>query len=199
MRQRSNRVIHLSATDLKGGSTDIFQSEQRGFGPDYGSALHSVLEKIRFNEESSAVIDGLITDASNEFDLADDVIGILKDQVRRALEHPIIKRAAASPRVRRELPFTIRLNKDDIQTLAPEVYGEISDRLQDEVTIDGIIDLLFEEDGQLVIVDYKTDAVEGDDLAKRAEYYKPQIELYRKATSELTGMPVAEASLLFTQ
>lgn len=60
--------------------------------------------------------------------------------------------------------------------------------------IQGIIDLYFEEDGELVIVDYKTDRVmkgkAGEkELVKR---YAIQLDYYAKALAQLTGKTVKE-------
>ena len=60
--------------------------------------------------------------------------------------------------------------------------------------IQGIIDLYFEEDGELVIVDYKTDRVmkgkAGEkELVKR---YAIQLDYYAKALAQLTGKNVKE-------
>ena len=60
--------------------------------------------------------------------------------------------------------------------------------------IQGIIDLYFEEDGEFVLVDYKTDRVmEGEagekELVKR---YAIQLDYYAKALTQLTGKKVKE-------
>ena len=59
--------------------------------------------------------------------------------------------------------------------------------------VQGVIDMYFEEDGGLVIVDYKTDRVSRKDgkdvLIKR---YSIQLDYYAKALSQITGMPVKE-------
>ena len=38
--------------------------------------------------------------------------------------------------------------------------------------LDGFIDLLFEEDGELAVVDYKTDRVTAAGIAERMEQYR---------------------------
>ena len=57
--------------------------------------------------------------------------------------------------------------------------------------VQGVIDCAFEEDGKLVLVDYK--------FGKAREEYKIQLDLYAKAASEGTGKEVKETYLyLFT-
>ena len=60
----------------------------------------------------------------------------------------------------------------------------------EEILIQGIVDAYFEEDGELVVVDYKTDRVhQPEELIDR---YKVQLDYYAKALQQLTGMYVKE-------
>ena len=57
----------------------------------------------------------------------------------------------------------------------------------------GIVDAYFEENGQLVIVDYKTDNVANiNDLRAR---YASQLEYYSRALEQITGKKVKERIL----
>ncbi len=71
---------------------------------------------------------------------------------------------------------------------------EISDIDSDEeVLIQGISDCVFEENGELVLVDYKTDRVKtGEQLLSM---YKNQINFYKNAVSRALGKNVKEALL----
>jgi ATP-dependent exoDNAse (exonuclease V) beta subunit len=90
----------------------------------------------------------------------------------------IAARAAASRRVLRELPFVL---------------------VEEPVLVEGRVDLVLEEpDGGLVVVDYKTDHVEGEGAARaRAEVYRSQMALYGLALERATGRRVKETILLF--
>ena len=58
------------------------------------------------------------------------------------------------------------------------------------VLVQGIIDLYFEEDGELVLLDYKTDAVkEARELIAR---YQTQMDLYARALAAATGKKVRQ-------
>ncbi len=76
---------------------------------------------------------------------------------------------------------------------ASEVDASWSD--EEEVLIQGIIDAYFEEDGELVVVDYKTDWVKMGEEEKLVERYKIQLEYYGQALERLTGMRVKERYL----
>ncbi len=56
--------------------------------------------------------------------------------------------------------------------------------------IQGIIDVYFEEDGEIVVADYKTDRVDnGEELVKK---YEKQLEYYARAINQLTGKNVKQ-------
>ena len=56
--------------------------------------------------------------------------------------------------------------------------------------IQGIIDVYFEEDGELVVADYKTDRVSApQELTDR---YRKQLEYYERALVQITGKRVKE-------
>ena len=62
--------------------------------------------------------------------------------------------------------------------------------------IQGVIDVYFEEDGSLILVDYKTDKVSkkgGEDELRRR--YALQLEYYAKALSQLLQKPVKEKNI----
>lgn len=58
------------------------------------------------------------------------------------------------------------------------------------VLIQGIIDVWLEEEGEMVLIDYKTDHVsDGEILVKR---YKVQLDYYQRALEQMTGKRVKE-------
>lgn len=79
---------------------------------------------------------------------------------------------------------------------APFVYGIRANRLNDKfpeaetVLVQGIIDVYFEEEGSLVVADYKTDVVEREE--ELIQRYKAQLDYYAEALERLTGKSVKE-------
>jgi CRISPR/Cas system-associated exonuclease Cas4 (RecB family) len=67
----------------------------------------------------------------------------------------------------------------------------------EDLVIRGKVDLWFEENGELVIVDYKTDAVSRAQAHERATDYALQVRLYAKAIEKATGKAPARACLHF--
>ena len=70
---------------------------------------------------------------------------------------------------------------------AREMEAADSDEL---VVIQGILDACFEEEGQLVLVDYKTDYV--TDRQELVDRYKRQLDYYERALGQMTGKTVKE-------
>ncbi|MCG4735219.1 PD-(D/E)XK nuclease family protein, partial [Casaltella massiliensis] len=58
---------------------------------------------------------------------------------------------------------------------------------EDKLMVRGIIDAYFEENDELVIVDYKTDFVNEENKGTITEKYTKQLEIYSRALSTLTG------------
>jgi ATP-dependent helicase/nuclease subunit A len=82
---------------------------------------------------------------------------------------------------------------------ARQIMREVPVASFDESTstyVEGFVDLAFEEDDGWVIVDYKTDRVDGNG-AKLVERYRPQLEAYRGALSA-AGMAVKQSALWFS-
>ena len=81
----------------------------------------------------------------------------------------------------------------------PFVYGISAARLkpqfpaEEKVLIQGIIDAFFVENGQIVVVDYKTDRIQtGEELWNR---YAEQLKYYEEALGRLMQLPVREKLL----
>lgn len=109
-------------------------------------------------------------------DRAGEMIGV----ARRALGSDAVRRALASKRLLLEAPFTVALA--DAAGLA-----------------EGRIDLLFEEGGGLVIVDFKTDDVSARDAGARAEAYRNQALVYAWSAQAASRTPVREVIFLFAR
>ncbi|MDN4599855.1 helicase-exonuclease AddAB subunit AddA [Paenibacillus sp. F6_3S_P_1C] len=114
--------------------------------------------------------------------------------------------------VKREIPFIYGLPAHqspaewlhelspnaDMQTL--EEDGKMQASLENEtVLVQGIIDCLYEVDGELVLLDYKTDQVleHRGGLDKLTENYRFQLELYSRAIEDILGRKVNRKWLYF--
>lgn len=88
--------------------------------------------------------------------------------------------AAKSGKLYRERQFMLGIEAKDI----------FETDCSETILVQGVIDACFEEDGGLVIIDYKTDYVK--DEAVLIERYKNQLEYYGRAAMRLMNRPVKE-------
>jgi ATP-dependent helicase/nuclease subunit A len=79
-----------------------------------------------------------------------------------------------------------------VSTFVPVNELENTD-FNDKVLIQGIADCVFEENGELVLVDYKTDKVKSPE--ELLSLYKNQISFYKKAVAKTLKKPVKQALL----
>ena len=87
--------------------------------------------------------------------------------------------AARAGKLYKEKPFFHGISAKRLDAAFPE---------EENVLIQGVIDVYYEEDGELVVLDYKTDRVEREEeLVSR---YRTQLELYSEALEKITGMKV---------
>jgi ATP-dependent exoDNAse (exonuclease V) beta subunit len=179
--ERGNtRLLIQTATALKpewdAASSFAADAVRRGRAAEFGTAVHALLERSVLRAER---IDALAAATAREFGM-EARVGEMAAVARRALASDAVKRALASKRLLLEAPFTVSL---------PHSAG----------LAEGRIDLLFEEDGALVIVDFKTDAVTATDVEERAASYRNQALVYAWSAHRATNLPVREVILLFAR
>jgi ATP-dependent helicase/nuclease subunit A len=143
------------------------------YGTAIGRAVHGVLQVIDLatgDEVDDAVAAQCV--AEGVVDYADLVRGL----VRSALDSDVVQRAAVREHWR--------------ESYVAAVQG-------DGTMVEGFVDLIYrEDDGSLVILDYKTDAVPAEALAARATFYAPQLEAYRDTVSTATDA-IVDNKLVF--
>ena len=134
----------------------------------------------------------LFEQALSDIGLDDPVKMYLKDIGRVPLlsaeeEVDLAKRmqkAAKEEKLYREQPFVLGISADKVDAKFPK---------EEKVLIQGIVDAYFEEENEIIVVDYKTDSVKsGEELVKR---YKEQLNYYEEALEKLTGKKVKEKIL----
>ena len=106
-----------------------------------------------------------------------------KEKLAAILRNPLFQRVLQIPAedVYREKQFTVFVH--------PSLTSEGSFQPARRQIVDGETDLVFIENGELVIVDYKTDRVRKAEELRR---HKPQLDLYEEAMRQVFGLPVKE-------
>ncbi len=109
------------------------------------------------------------------------------NRVQAFFASPLAQRILHAKQVLREYRFTVEIPAGEVQPGLPETLAG------EPVVMQGAVDCAFEEDGSLVIVDFKTDHTK--DEAALWERYRAQLALYRRALAVCTGLPVKECLL----
>ncbi len=175
----------------------FMREEKEISAADRGNAYHKVMELFDFSqfftngalkenleavlqEQLSAYVDSKVLPA--EYAKA---VNLRK--LSHFLKNPLAKRmwkAMQENKLYREQPFVIGISANKLNSDFPE---------QEKVLIQGIIDAFFVEDGEIVLLDYKTDKVSApQELWDR---YEAQLDYYSEALSKLMQMPVKEKIL----
>ncbi|MDE7331015.1 MAG: UvrD-helicase domain-containing protein [Lachnospiraceae bacterium] len=161
-------------------------------GTDRGSAYHKVMELLNFGKLAGLQGQDLEQQLKRELD-AFEGQGLISSQWRSSISLSKVGTFLGSSLARRmaDAERTGKLYREQ-----PFVLGLKADRLgggfpsDEQVLIQGIIDVFFEEDGKIVVADYKTDAVKrAEELVKR---YQVQLDYYAEALYRLTGREVAQ-------
>jgi len=142
-----------------------------------GSALHVVTEHLDYGVHNTPqAIESLIIDLATKNLLTPEEIAFIdRSKIYELINSPIAARIRRSPKVYRETPFVMALP-------ATELYDHAG--LDETILVHGIIDCYFEEDGEIVLLDYKSDS--------RPERHKTQMDIYKKAIANATAMNVKE-------
>lgn len=147
-----------------------------------GSAMHAFLQYCDY-PRAMADLAGEITRLEQLGYLTSrDVKALERDKLERFFASDFAQRMKKSPTLLREQKFTMAIPAAELID-DPSAQGE-------EIVVQGIIDCAFEEDGALILLDYKTDRVE--DMAALVQRYGAQLKLYRRAMQECFDIEVAQ-------
>ena len=106
----------------------------------------------------------------------------------RLFASPLGRRMREAEGVHREFKFSLLCDAEEITGRAP---GE-------QMLLQGVVDCWLEEDGQISVIDYKTDALKSRAAAReRADFYRGQLNAYARALTRITGKPVRQCLLVF--
>ena len=151
-----------------------------------GTALHAVLQYADFaaaRRDLAAELERLAREGR-----VSEVTAASAD--RAALEaffhSPLMERMLSADRLLREYAFFTRIPAGSAAALAGPLAYE-------PVLVQGVADCVIEKDGELFLVDYKTDRHRTPEQLR--DLYAPQLALYREALQRRLGLPVARCSL----
>ena len=178
---------HFSNADEKPDDTPISDSDEpssRGrAATSIGSAVHAAVQ--RCIETPNYNLDQIA-----RYEADKHAVSQHADEIARltyaTLSTPLLRRV-------------MKTHLDDIWIETP-VAAPIPTSNESTIVIEGRADLIYRlSDGTLGIADFKTDRTFDRSIHDMAEPYIPQLGAYAYAVQETTGIPVTEASIIFSR
>ena len=157
----------------------FLQNTQPG-AREIGTAMHTVVEHLDYRhchnmEDIHQLIDDLVTKnllTPGEVDLID------KNKIHALIRSPLATRMRNASKIYRENPFILSVDASTLYPQNPTAGTERNER----ILVHGIIDCYFEENGHIILVDYKSD--------HNPQKHLIQLKIYKQALENATGMPV---------
>ncbi len=178
-----------AATGLQ-SMPEFMRAETRAAGARLGTLYHSILEKSDLNvchttEDAKRTIAEMC--AAGEISER-DASAIVPEKLGAFYESDIAERIRNAESVIREAPFEIEIPVSAYESTAPPDAGTM--------LLQGIIDCCFVEDGEAVLVDYKSDYYANPDARRELEKkYAVQLKWYAAAIEQSAHLHVKEAYL----
>jgi len=196
------------------GPIPRFLEESSLTAAERGTAYHAVMQYINFEGATEPPTTEEISRQMEEMVIAERITEQEREvvdpvKIAAFFETSLGKRVLRANRVRREVPFNMVLP-------AVEVYPEYHDDNsgifsanskngteekhsgKEPVLIQGVIDCLaWEDDGGVLLIDFKTDSISGVRVEALRERYRLQLELYSRAVEEIWKVKVKEKYLYF--
>ena len=172
-------------------------STEKATAAERGTATHTFLQfcnlefaqKYGVREELARLVDHRLLDQKMA-----DIVNV--KQLEKFFKSDLFTRICAAKKVWREQRFNILLPASDF-TAEEEKKALLAD---ETIAVQGVIDLFFEEqNGEIILVDYKTDYLTENEMRdptlamkKLAERHSEQVAYYAKAIEQMCGKAPAE-------
>ena len=202
----------LTATELKGRFLDREAAEEAGqlerpekkivfdrpnfaiedtplTAAERGIALHLVMQYIDYQKCGTVTeIEEEIARLAREKFITEKQAKVVSPiKILKFFTSPLGQQVLSADSLRREFKFSLLVPASDY---FPDVEDE-------RILLQGVVDCCFEKQGELTVIDFKTDYVNKETQNERAESYKPQIMAYAKAMERIMGKPVSRRILYF--
>ncbi|WP_433921594.1 helicase-exonuclease AddAB subunit AddA [Paenibacillus taichungensis] len=221
--EQSETSVDYEGREVKDGGSSFklhlrrpkFMEEKQLTGAERGTVYHTLMQHLPVDGspiDSQIVEQTLLRLVELQILLPHQAEVIESDQLAEFFNTEPGTELLRAEWVKREIPFIYGLPAHHspaewLQSLSPdagihtlEEDGKMQASLENEmVLVQGIIDCLYEVDGELILLDYKTDRVleHLGGLDKLTENYRFQLELYGRAIEDILGRKVDRKWLYF--
>lgn len=182
----------ITPSKVKGDGVALKGQVGEIFGADFGIVMHKLYEKLVKNGEVTEI--DILTEL-NENNVKKDKAVIAKKLISNYKNSSIYNRIKKSKNVLCEVPFSLKINKEE-----NEFNNLVETKENSPAIVSGIVDLVFKEDDGWVILDYKTNVVDKkEDLETLKKHYSNQLKLYSAAFERISGEKVKSRVLCFVR
>ena len=170
------------------------QEKEKITGAERGTIVHLIMQVLDLNKVNNIndiknqieefIKNGIITEKQS--------VVLNPFKIYKFFKSSIGKRMLNSEFLKREQAIYTQIKMKDVYIHEQVLKGENSIYNDETLMLRGIIDAYFEENGEIVLVDYKTDFVTEENKDVVINRYKKQLDLYSEALENLTGKKVKE-------
>ena len=164
-------------------------AQQTSDGREYGTAIHTVLQHIRY--AACTDCDGVAQELKRLVDqryISQELADMIDPKkIANFFATDIGSKLRTCENVLREFKFSVL---DDAEHYYPGVSGE-------KILLQGVVDCALIETDGITLIDFKSDRVTAETVHCTAEGYRQQIMTYAKALERIYQMPVKAALLYF--
>ncbi len=186
-----NRLKHLPAGDILSEAAfwPNLGAKKPGSGLERGNIYHQIMQQIDLQAlvQNQSVKQQIKLLLDQNLLTEQDLRQIDIKKIEGFFKSPLAKRLLKSNQIWREQKFTYALP-------AKSLIAEAS--ADDMLVLQGIVDLLFMENEQLILIDYKSGGF-GKSISQLQADYQNQIHYYRLALGDIFKQEIAEAYLVF--
>ncbi len=151
-----------------------FSKEGLNEGALFGRLVHRLFEKVNWSHPEMIF---KLTEAEGKgLGVAEAMIQRAGELVKEAISSQLLQRVIQSGNYQKEVPFTY---------------------IQEGTIIEGVMDVVFREGEDWVVLDFKTDWIDKEDLEAKVKHYHPQVRIYSEAINKIFGRPPKEVILFF--
>ncbi|MFD2116132.1 helicase-exonuclease AddAB subunit AddA [Paenibacillus yanchengensis] len=171
-----------------------FMAEQKLSPAEIGTAYHTFMQHVDFTQgdDPTRLEQQLQYMITNRLLTAKHASHIALATIAQFINSDLGQRLKRANWLQREVPFSYMLPANRAYPKVP-----YADDREERVLVQGIIDCLFEDDGRIVLIDFKTDRIANNQLEDVVERHRFQMELYAEAIAAIMGQPLAEMHLFF--
>lgn len=152
---------------------------------DLGTLTHYVLENLDFTEDS--IENTLIRMVLEKKLTEEEKAQINISSINWFLSSSLCEQIRKAKEIHKELSFNILTDASVLN----------SKLLDTKIQLQGTIDCLADLGDKLILIDFKTDNISADEVNKRSEQYKLQLEYYKKGAEKMFGKKDIEGYLVF--